>query len=429
MNNIKKISGLLSSATCTLLGAAQVQAADGEWDVETAVLAYSEKDRVTAFEPVVKMKKELNDTDTLNLKLTLDALTGASATGAVPSSVAQTYTRPSGNGSYNIAPNETPLDDTFHDTRAQINADWDQAMDSNNRLNLGVHFSREFDFTSLGGSASWTHEMNQKNTALTGGINLELDNISPIGGIPVAKSTHPSTLDGTLGQSIARASSDDDRTVFDVLVGVTQIIDRSSLFQVNLSLSQADGYMTDPFKMVSIVDANPASASFGEPNQVIYEARPDSRSKTSLFGKYKKQFANDDIFTVSLRLMTDDWGVDSETIDVTYRFRMDSGYYIQPHVRLYTQSAADFYRYFLRDDEAVPQYVSADYRLGEMDSTTVGIKVGKSNKFGHDWSVRIEQYVQSGDSHPAVAIGQLVNQNLYPDVEAIIVQASYSFKW
>jgi len=429
MNKIKKISGLLSTATCALLGAAHAQAAGGEWDVETSLLHYAESDRVTAIEPVVSMKKDLNDTDTLNLKLTLDSLTGASATGAVPSTQAQTYTRPSGNGQYTIAPNQTVLDDTFHDTRAQFNANWDKAMDSDNRRNLGIHVSREFDFTSLGGSASWTHEMNQKNTAITGGINLELDSISPIGGIPVAKSVHPSSLDNSLAQSIARQGSDDNRTVFDLLLGVTQIIDRSSLFQVNLSLSQSDGYMTDPFKLVSIVDSNPASASFGEPTRIIYEARPDSRSKTSLFGKYKKQFANNDIVTVSLRLMTDDWGVDSETFDVTYRFRMDSGYYIQPHVRLYHQAAADFYRYFLRDDEAVPQYVSADYRLGELDATTFGFKVGKSDKFGNDWSVRIEQYVQTGNGRPASAIGQLVNQDLYPDVEATIVQASYSFKW
>jgi hypothetical protein len=37
--------------------------------------------------------------------------------------------------------------------------------------------------------------------------------------------------------------------------------------------------------------------------------------------------------------------------------------------------------------------------------------------------------VQTGNGRPASAIGQLVNQDLYPDVEATIVQASYSFKW
>lgn len=426
LKNMKpRISGLLSAATCTLLGTTGVQG--DEWDVDTAVLLYSEKDRVSAFEPVVSMKKELNETDILSMKLTLDSLTGASANGAVPSAQAQTFTRPSGNGQFTTPANETPLDDTFHDTRAQFNMNWDKAMDSENRRNLGFSISREFDFTSVGANASWTHEMNQKNTALTGGIALELDSISPIGGIPAGLTNQP--YGTTINNTIVREGADDNRQILDLLVGVTQIIDRSSLFQVNLSYSLANGYMTDPFKVVSIVDS-----TTGEPLEQIYENRPDTRDKISVFGKYKKTLVNDDIITASLRLMTSDWGVDSETLDITYRWKMDRGYYLQPHLRYYQQSAADFYRYFLRDDETRPQnvdadYITADYRLGEMEAQTMGLKFGKTDRYGNDWSVRVEQYVQTGDGSPAVAIGQLQNQNLYPDVEATIFQVNYSFKW
>lgn len=420
---IKRISGLLSVATCSLLGSTGAQA-DAEWDVDSAIMYYSEKDRVSAIEPVVSMKKDLNDTDTLSMKITLDSLTGASATGAVPSNQAQTFTRPSGNGSYTTSANETPLDDTFKDTRAQFSMNWDKAMDSDNRRNLGFSASKEYDFFSVSGNASWTREFNQKNTSLTGGLNLELDAIDPVGGTPLPLSDVPFAIaPASITTSTTRDGSSEDRTVLDLLVGVTQIIDRSSLFQVNLSLSMADGYMNDPYKMVSIVDAA------GQPVNQIYENRPDSRTKTSIYGKYKKNLLNDDIFTTSLRLMTDDWGVDSETLDVTYRWQLDNGYYLQPHYRYYHQSAADFYRYFLLDSEAVPAEVSADYRLGEMDGQTIGFKFGKTDRYGNDWSVRLEQYVQSGDSNPDEAIGQLQNQDLYPDVETTIVQVNYSFKW
>jgi hypothetical protein len=422
---MRSVSGLLSAATCTLLGT--VVQADSQWDVDTAVLFYSEKDRVSAFEPVISMKRDLNETDTQSMKLVLDSLTGASASGAVPSTQAQTFTRPSGNGQFITPANETPLDDTFQDTRAQFSMNWDQAMSGENRRNLGFNLSKEYDFTSLGANASWTHEMNQKNTALTGGIALEFDSISPVGGTPLALSNQP--YGSTINTAIARdQAADDSRQVLDLLVGVTQIIDSTSLFQVNLSYSMADGYLTDPYKVVSIVDTTPG-ANLGEPIAQIYEQRPDTRNKTSVFGKYKKSLPNDDIITASLRLMTSDWGVDSETLDVTYRWQLDNGYYLQPHFRYYQQSAADFYRYFLLDSEAIPQEVTADYRLGEMDSQTFGIKFGNTDRYGNDWSVRIEQYVQSGDGKPDVAIGQLQNQNLFPDVEATIVQVNYSFKW
>lgn len=433
---IKKISGLLSAASCTLLGSANAETPN-QWEIDTAILYYSEKDRVSAIEPVISMKKDLTDTDTLSIKLVLDSLTGASANGAVPSTQLQTFTRPSGNGQFTTPANDTPLDDTFQDGRIQFSANWDKAVDSNNRRNLGFNISDEFDFTSLGVNGSWTHEMNQKNTSLTGGINLEFDVIEPIGGIPQALSTQDVNpqdgivrdLDGDgISDTLLRDGVDEDRQVIDLLVGVTQIINRSSLFQVNLSYSLADGYLTDPFKVVSIVDSTPG-ANLGEPVELIYENRPDTRSKTSIYGKYKKNLANDDIFTVSLRLMSDDWGVDSETLDLTYRWQISNGYYLQPHLRFYQQSAADFYRYFLLDTDTIPADISADYRLGEMDAQTIGIKFGKTDRFGNDWSLKIEQYVQSGDSSPAVAIGQLTGQDLYPDVEATIVQLNYSFKW
>lgn len=410
----KRIAGLLSAATCTLLGN-PVQAAENEWDVDSAVLLYSESDeRVSAFEPVISATRDLGDDESISMKLVIDSLTGASATGAVPSTMVQTFTRPSGNGTYTVAPNETPLDDTFKDTRVSYSMNWEKPIDRNNRRNLGFNVSKEYDFTSISANALWEHDTNQKNTTYAYGINLELDDIDPVGNVP-------EPLSAMLAQDKGAAS--DSRSILDLLFGVTQVIDRSSLFQINLSLSEADGYLNDPYKFVSVVDAS------GEPIRQLFENRPDSRSRQSLFGKYKKMFTNRDIFTASYRFMTDDWGIDSNTFDFTYRFRLKEGYFIEPHLRLYQQSEADFYRYFLRDGEPVPAEVSADYRLGEMDATTAGVKFGKQINDQHVWSVRLEQYVQSGDSSPSEAFGQLAQQDLYPDVEATMIQFNYSFKW
>ncbi len=409
----KKIAGLLSVATCTLLGG-NAQAESETWDIDSALLIYNETDRVSAIEPVINAKKDLGDDEILSMKLVLDGLTGASANGAVPSSQPQTFTRPSGKGSYTTQANETPLDDTFHDTRVSYSLNWDKPLDRNNRRNLGFSFSREYDFTSVGANALWSHDMNQKNTTLTGGLSLELDAITPVGDTPQGLTDMDDRI---------RVSSSEDRTLLDLLFGVTQIIDKNSLFQVNYSLSQANGYMTDPYKIISVVDNS------GEPADYLYEKRPEDRLRQSVYGKYKRQLDNKDIITTSYRFMSDDWGVRSHTLDLTYRVKMENGYFIQPHVRYYQQSAADFYHYFLTDTQAIPEFASADYRLGEMTATTIGVKVGKTLSDKHVWSVRLEMYQQSGDSSPDEAFGQLQNQDLYPDVDAVIAQFNYSFKW
>ena len=410
----KKIAGLLSAATCSLL-ANPAQAEEPVWDIDSAMLYYTEDDdRVSAFEPVINGKRDLGDEEILSFKLVIDVLIGASATGAVPSTQVQTFTRPSGKGTYTVDPNDTPLDDTFQDTRVSFGMNWEKPVDRNNRRNLGFNVSKEYDFTSVSVNALWDHDSNQKNTTYSAGFNVEYDYIDPVGGAP----------EGLTSMDDDQKNSTDNRTIIDLLFGVTQVIDKTSLFQVNLSFSESSGYLTDPYKLVSIVDN-----TTGEPIDQLFENRPDSRSRQSLFGKYKKMLPNKDIITASYRYMTDDWGIDSHTYDVTYRFALNQGYFIQPHLRWYTQSEADFYHFFLREDERVPGDASADYRLGEMDATTYGFKFGREIDQRHVWSVRLERYEQTGDSSPSEAFGQLSQQDLYPDVTATIVQANYSFQW
>jgi hypothetical protein len=409
----KKIAGLLSVATCSLL-CTPAQADEGEWDVDSAILYYAEDgDRVQAIEPVISARKDLGDEEAVSMKLVIDSLTGSSPTGAVPSTEVQTFIRPSGNGSYTVAPNETPLDPTFKDTRVAYSMNWEKPYDRNNRRNYGFNISREYDFTSISANALWQHDTNLKNTTWSYGFNLEFDEIDPVGSVPDPLTSMYDQMKG---------DSSDSRNIIDLLFGVTQVIDRSSLFQVNLTLSESDGYMTDPYKIVSVVDD-----VSGEPVDQLYENRPDSRSRQGLYGKYRKTLPNNDIFTASYRYMTDDWGIDSNTFDFSYRLKFSNGYYLQPRLRFYDQTEADFYSYFLLDGDPLPGEVSADYRLGEMEATTVGIKFGREVDRQHSWSVRLEQYEQTGESSPSAAVGQLRDQDLYPDVTATIVQLSYSF--
>jgi hypothetical protein len=75
----------------------------------------------------------------------------------------------------------------------------------------------------------------------------------------------------------------------------------------------------------------------------------------------------------------------------------------------------------------VPAFASADYRLGNFDGTTLGIKYGHEVRGGGEWSARLEWYTQSGSADPAARVGALTNLDLYPDMNALIAQVSYQF--
>ena len=426
----KPVRAALVAATCSLLG--QQAAADpGDWSFDAATLFYTETDRVSAIEPVFEAKREFEDDAWLNMKLVVDALTGASANGAMPSSMPQTFTRPSGNDIYTVAPGETPLDDTFRDTRVAFSSSWTQWLSPDWKVTAGGNFSSEYDFQSLAGNLLLSRDFNQRNTTLSLGGSFETDNIEPVGGLPnpLARMipSPPGYDDDDEHEDdddITARGSSESKTVADVLIGVTQVLNRNALLQLNYTYSQSDGYLTDPYKIVSVIEAE-AAGNLGEPLYHLYENRPDTRSKHGLYAGTKWYFGGD-ILNASYRYMTDDWGIDSHTIDLRYRFDIGNDSHLEPHLRYYTQSAADFYQRALLSNVAVPQYVSADYRLGELTGTTLGLQYGTRIGSG-EFRVRAEYFVQSGSVEEQVNIGVQQQYDLFPDVEAAIVQFSYSF--
>ena len=98
---------------------------------------------------MILANKTYDDGDQLRLRFAVDVITGASPTGAMPSSEVRTFTRPSGDGNYTISPGEIPVDDTFMDTRVSASVDREQQIDRESRFVLGGSFSLEYDFISF----------------------------------------------------------------------------------------------------------------------------------------------------------------------------------------------------------------------------------------------------------------------------------------
>ena len=79
------------------------------------------------------------------------------------------------------------------------------------------------------------------------------------------------------------------------------------------------------------------------------------------------------------------------------------------------------------DGEALPGNASADYRLGDMTTWTFGLMFGTPLSDGRELTVRAEYYMQTGESPPAGAFGILRDYDLFPTVDAVIVQVGLNF--
>ena len=429
----KSISAALATATCALLGSVVPQPVQAQeepgWDFNTSLLYYGEDaNRVQDLSISALARRTFMDDRSLTMGLTVDALTGATPIGAVRQSTPQTFTTPSGASTYTTPANTLPLDDSFLDTRVAVSANWQQPLGRLYQLNVGASASKEYDYLHLGMNAKISRDFNKRNTTLSAGLALAADTISAVGGAPTPLT--PMLDEG----DVSNRRGDEDKDIVDLVFGVTQVISRNLVVQANYSFSDSSGYLNDPYKIVSVVDGltgdtvsrMPPAGADGPSHQFLFENRPDQRTKHSFYGQ-AKYFMDGKVLDASYRYMTDDWDIDSHTVDLKLRWPISDSRYLEPHLRFYTQTEAKFYQVGLVDGMPLPAFASNDYRLGNFDAITAGLKYGWETNNGNDMSVRLELYQQRGSIPADRLIGNQVGLVDYPDLNAVVVQFSYRF--
>ena len=421
----------LMAASCALLSAGAVRsqeartAADGsglldDWSVNSALAYYHEDGRIRAIEPVVDIAKVFADGQAVNLNVTYDALSGASPNGALPSRIPQTFGSPSGTAShiaYTTAPGQLPVDPNYHDDRIAVGGNWTAPLTRTDQLSVGAKLSDEHDFASITVNTSIAHDFNDKNTTLSFGINNEYDRLQPIGGAPVPGS------DIAFGNKTGAKETKDG---VGVLLGVTQVMSRYWLSEFNISVDRFHGDLNDPYKITSVIDGG------GNTTEYVYESRPQQRIRKSGYWENRVTWNSQISTALSLRYMSDDWGVRSETVQLHLRRQLSNRErYIEPTIRWYKQSAADFYSPFILDTGALPKYEASDTRLAAFHALTYGLKFaqklpGVGGRAESEFSVRAEYYQQTLVERTAVP-ANLQGLDLFPGVKAVLVQIGWRF--
>ena len=429
--NYKKhlLSATIAGAT-VLASPLALSQNNSDWNITTALLYYTEEGRVTAIEPNIAAYKQFENDKKLSLLFSYDTLSGSSPTGAVPTSKVDTFSRPSGGNTFVVEAGEFPLDDTFQDTRVALSANWAQPLKNNLLGNIGSGFSNEHDYFSFNVNGGITREYNKKTTSVSLNIALAFDTISPVGGVPIFGSCllNTSTNYGCTETSVeqTRSAKSKSKQVADLVLSFSHILSPTTLLQSSLSISSSDGYQTDPYKVISIIDSdNSFGTGVGFIERNVYEKRPEQRTKQAFFARVKSWFFEGRVLDAHYRYLTDDWGLKSSTVDLALRIPYPD-YFVQPKIRYYRQNAIDHYATYLVDVDVteLPAFYTADQRQGQYVAMTLGIEFGVQLKNDREIKVSLERYKQVF-SVPRSNIGQLSDQNLAPDLEAIIMRIYY----
>ena len=379
----KSIADVLAIATCSLLAQAtqNAYAIEEDIDLDLSFLEYRENSRVRVREMEVAAKWIYDEDNMFSGKLITDAITGSTPSGALtPASTSQTLTSPSGvSGATGTGGGSAllirPLEGIV-DRRVALGASWERTHSRTYRTNLGAVFSNEDDYQSYGGSASVGYDLNQKLTTLEAGIAYSYDFVGSVVGV------HKEL--GNLADDIPGDYNDGEKEIIDWGLSATQVLTRRSVVKVGYSHGSVQGYLSDPYKVITLVDRI-------DPNKFTYfhEKRPTFRSRSSINIDFNQTREDNDVVNVYYRYYWDSWGINSHTVDARFRHELGNTHYIQPHVRIYRQSAADFFTPYLSEaqgqdpeGDTPPAHASADNRLDTMVSYTLGIKYGLSGGLG-----------------------------------------------
>jgi len=416
-------------------------------EFDSALLIYQEAGgRVQAIEPTANLAIHGTRGQELTLGAVADAVSGATPNGAVPSDRTQTFVTPlkpvgsnttvtsaSGGSTviqlpptpgqlasaalgrqYTTAPNTLPVDKGFHDERAALSAGWSQPLGRVSEVGGSVGYSRETDYQSITADARVAQNFNSDNTTISLDLNGEFDSSFPFGGVPTALSAMNAQF---------KPVTTRHKTQLGFVLGLTEVVTRNWLMALNYSYDSQKGYEIDPYRVISVVD--PTS---GEPVSTLYESRPEQRQTQSVFWENKLSFGPT-LTDLSFRYFKDDWGISSQTVEASERLNLAPSWYVEPDVRYYHQTAANFYHAYLVSNAPLPAYASSDTRLSRFGALTYGVKIGFRLSGRSELYVRGDYYSQMGDSHPADAIGQLRSQNLFAGTKATIVQVGYQWKF
>ena len=300
----------------------------------------------------------LSEETSLRFQILRDAITGSTPIGALPGGT-------------------QPFLTDIEDVRQGVLGALSQQI-GDHRVELELSHSRESDYLSQGISLSDKWELNQKNTTVSFGLNYLNDTIVVIG------------------------TDDQKKKSYDLFLGLSQLLDKSTVLSANLTLGYAEGYLNDQYKAIQRDEL-----LFGIPVTTLYrENRPSSRLRgvLQLQGTHYFEKTNSALDAV-VRLSQDDYGVFSQSLQLEWRQELFSRLEITPFFRYYQQSAADFFHNTLNEvnvgtpqdypDGTGPNY-SADYRLSSMATMSLGLKARFRITENISLSAAYEHYDMSG---------------------------------
>ncbi len=347
-NSISKITAIAIVASNTLYA---------ENYVAVEFLQYNENDnRVSVSAPALSGSYDIGTDFTVKADIVHDAVSGATPSWQPDSASGASGRDNTGNYVYG--------NQEFDEARNAGSIMLTTRFGNRDELYTGFDYSRESDFDSKAVSAEYMHYTDSShNQSINFGMSYAFNEIlSNSNGETEDENKRYKDDDDDEYDTGSGASQKEDSTSLNIQAGISQILDDHSAIKVEGFTILDNGYLTNPHSTV-VRNYNTVNQS------LVTENRPDTRTAYGLNLKYITMFGDNLSFKANYRFYTDDWDVNSHTLDNDIYYSLNKKITLGAGLRYYTQSEANFYNKN-KDFFTNEVYASSDERLSSFDAFT-----------------------------------------------------------
>jgi hypothetical protein len=285
----------------------------------------------------------------------------------------------------------------------------------NTSLAFSGGYSDEADFLSNFGSVNLSHELNNKLTTVSAGYNISSNKITR--STDLGHNSADTHSHGEKDNSPDYANLNETSVFNGGSLGLSQVLSKNTLFQTTANYTNQSGYLSNPYKFVYIrgevtaeeyyeiqqassgkaIDWNSITKLQMIGTELFREVRPDQRNLFSLSNRINQFIPSLDASVhFDYRFYTDDWGINSHTLELAWYQSLPMGIMISPSIRYTSQSQADFFApYFLAPRE--DGHYSSDFRLADFGALSSGISFSKQFSKGITLDAGFEYYTRQSD--------------------------------
>jgi hypothetical protein len=243
----------------------------------------------------------------------------------------------------------------FDEVRHEVIAGALQRLGSTS-LAAGYFYGDEKDFLSNAFSVALSQELFQRNLTLTVLYGKTLDEIDkldpPNQDFPKEKDTNTYTI------------------------AATQVLTPTVVVSGGYSLSHVEGYQSLPLRKLIVPPV------IG--GELVEEQHPELRDRQTVFLRVKQYSMSRTALDMNLSYYFDDWGVQALAAEPRVERYLTDNVTVRLRYRFYSQSAADFYKPVYQMKQ---EFMTADARLRNFDTHTVGVALRLLGEMATDWSV------------------------------------------